>query len=264
MDRLVFSHNRSSPASKRRTKDADIVPGQEDDRHLDIKGKEQREAFYQLLDDAIVQAFLYTDEYFKSSDKYLLAMVMTYFQRAGLKKEECNRDNFFTALYLANCIEEEEPFYNQIYPWALGGNWRLHLHHFCKARDQLWLRMGFQALVSRETCEQIMAANASHWAWTRTRINHHGGAIRHFRRKLNEFVVRVPLPWHLLSCPCQRNANYTTSNSRVTKPAQWEVAKIVIKQTEIEEQQGGNYLTSGRFSNISVHHQQLHMYPAPV
>ncbi|CAH2330208.1 Hypothetical predicted protein, partial [Pelobates cultripes] len=91
------NEKQSSPASKRRTKNANIVPGQEDERHLDIKGREQREAFYQLLDDAIVQAFLYTDEYFKSSDKYLLAMVMTYFQRAGLKKEECNRDNFFTA-----------------------------------------------------------------------------------------------------------------------------------------------------------------------
>ncbi|CAH2330101.1 Hypothetical predicted protein, partial [Pelobates cultripes] len=43
------NEKQSSPASKRRTKDADIVPGQEDDRHLDIKGREQREAFYQLL-----------------------------------------------------------------------------------------------------------------------------------------------------------------------------------------------------------------------
>ena len=69
---------------------------------------------------------------------------------------EYTRDNFFIALYLAHEIEEEreEDRWNLL-PWALGKTWRGKVHHFVKAKNYLWQRMDFKAIVSAKACKQV-------------------------------------------------------------------------------------------------------------
>ncbi|XP_066446415.1 speedy protein 1-B-like [Eleutherodactylus coqui] len=145
----------------------------------------------------------------KISDKYLLAMVLVYFRRAGLRTEEY-RKNFFPALFLANQMEEELPFRWQIYPWALGDNWMENTEVLFQQRNQLLLRMGFRAWVDRTTCDLVMAEAPSHWAWTRERQSDHSLAIPIFRMDEEDFIIshkRFQHPYCLL---CKTLRRYPT------------------------------------------------------
>ncbi|KAM4632496.1 speedy protein 1-B-like [Discoglossus pictus] len=124
--------------------------------------------------------------------KYLLAMDFSYFKRAWLHVSEYTRMNFFIALFLANDMEEDVPFKRQIYLWALGATWRQERRKFHRQRHSLWRRMEFQAFVSRDTCEQIMAEDPSHWVWRRDRKEYHGWAIRRHLRRKEEFLLQGP------------------------------------------------------------------------
>uniref|UniRef100_A0A2K5S908 Speedy/RINGO cell cycle regulator family member C n=1 Tax=Cebus imitator TaxID=2715852 RepID=A0A2K5S908_CEBIM len=66
------------------------------------------EAFNTLLEDPVVKRFLAWDKDLRASDKYLLAMVIAYFSRAGLFSWQYQRIHFFLALYLANDMEEDD------------------------------------------------------------------------------------------------------------------------------------------------------------
>ncbi|XP_075424035.1 speedy protein 1-B-like [Ascaphus truei] len=187
----------------------------------------QRTAFYQLFEDDIIRAFLGMDSCLKISDKYLLAMVLAYFQRAGLRIEEYTRRNFFVALFLANDMEEDEHFKEQIYLWALGRTWYRQCWDFKRTRDMLWARMGYKALVTQSTCEQIMADNPSHWAWRRERKDHHGWAIRFYLRRPEEFCLRGPgnTP---PQCPLCNIFEENARSSRQSQPARWEVIGNIV------------------------------------
>lgn len=58
------------------------------------------------------------------------------------------------ARYLANDMEEDlEDPKSVIFLWALGQDWHHQVSDFLHQRDKLWARMGFRAVVRRQSCE---------------------------------------------------------------------------------------------------------------
>ncbi|KAM4040480.1 speedy protein 1-B-like [Anomaloglossus baeobatrachus] len=147
----------------------------------DIPQPEERAAFLTLLEDEYIKCFLARDSCRKISDKYLLAMVVAYFRRGGLRTAEY-RTFFFPSLLLANQFEEDEPYHREIFRWALGWTWTMKKDRLLHLRDVLLTRIGFRAWVSPATCDLIMAQDPDHWAWRRDRNVHHSWAVRWFRR----------------------------------------------------------------------------------
>ncbi|XP_066462081.1 speedy protein 1-A-like [Eleutherodactylus coqui] len=193
-------NNRGHPSRKRKRKlcpcEEDLQKRRRDDR---AQLQEEREAFFRVLELDYFKTFLTRDSCMRTSDKYLLAMVLVYFRRAGLRTEEY-RINFFRALFLANQMEEDIDFCEEIYAWALGDDWRKRKDLFLEQRNQLFRRLGFNVFVDRSTCERVMAEDPTHWAWTRQRQVQHSWAIPMFRRHHQEFTIHGP--WGSPPPPC--------------------------------------------------------------
>nr|XP_054971271.1 speedy protein E2-like [Pan paniscus] len=67
-------------------------------RRVSLVLPEHHEAFNRLLEDPVIKRFLAWDKDLRVSDKYLLAMVIAYFSRAGFPSWLYQRIHFFLAL----------------------------------------------------------------------------------------------------------------------------------------------------------------------
>ncbi|XP_054214769.1 speedy/RINGO cell cycle regulator family member E9 isoform X1 [Homo sapiens] len=165
-------------------------------RRVSLVLPEYYEAFNRLLEDPVIKRLLAWDKDLRVSDKYLLAMVIAYFSRAGLPSWQYQRIHFFLALYLANDMEDDDEAPKQNIFYFLYEETRSHIpllselwfqlcrymnprarkncsqialfrkyrfHFFCSMRCRAW--------VSLEELEEIQAYDPEHWVWARDRAH---------------------------------------------------------------------------------------------
>ncbi|KAK4311801.1 hypothetical protein Pmani_016724 [Petrolisthes manimaculis] len=151
--------------------------------HDTIVTRSHLDWFFQLVEEPVIHQFLKNDICRRYADKYLLAMVFTYFIRTGFLAHQYTRENFFAALYLAHDMEEdEEELKYEVFPWVLGPHWRHSYPRLIAIRDSIFWGIDCRGIVSRRCCEQVMEMQPKHWLWERERPNYHGWAVREHLR----------------------------------------------------------------------------------
>lgn len=138
--------------------------------------------------DQLIQVLMQCDSHNQVIDKWLVAIVFEYFQRANLMMYQYTRERFFIALYLAIEFEEDED--RKVKDVLLD----YLLHHdniltskrqFIKKKDKYWKKLGFMCMVTRRRLEQIIAIDPYHSVWQRERKESQAGANRSFTCKLD-------------------------------------------------------------------------------
>ncbi|KAL6030697.1 hypothetical protein STEG23_023293 [Scotinomys teguina] len=104
---------------------------------------------------ALLQAGITRQRHTAAPYRYLLAMVIAYFSRAGLFSWQFRPIHFFLALYLANDMEEDNQAPKQDMFYILYGKSYIQHPMFHKLRFQLIRSMGWRTWVSREECEEV-------------------------------------------------------------------------------------------------------------
>lgn len=136
--------------------------------------------------DQLIQVLTQCDRHNQILDKWLVAIVFEYFQRANLMLYQYTKEKFFIALYLAIEFEEDED--RKVKDVLLD----YLIHHdstnkrqFIKKKDKYWKKLGFRCMVSKRRLEQIIAIDPFHSIWQRERKESLAGANRSFTCKLD-------------------------------------------------------------------------------
>ncbi|XP_039282814.1 speedy protein A [Nilaparvata lugens] len=145
--------------------------------------REQLNIFIKMFDeDMVLSDFLSFDRCCVLADKYLLATCFIYFVRAGLQPTEYGRMNFFTALYIAHQMEEDDhDLRDSIFPWASAPSPKLKRRPLLRSVRRMWMAMDLRTVVSRYSCQQVIGRFQKADIWSRRRPAHHGNAYRKFK-----------------------------------------------------------------------------------
>ena len=94
--------------------------------------------------------------------------------------------------------EERDDDRWELFPWALGMNWQSTYREFLHAKNELWQRMDFRAVVPAKACNQVFSLDAfsRHPAFSRIRNPAHSLMQRHYITERNtKYCPHGPL-WH--------------------------------------------------------------------
>jgi len=159
-----------------------------------------------IANDYKIQLLLHCDTNNQVIDKWLVAMVYEYFQRAKLLPHHYSREKFFIALYLAIEFEEDEDrkIKDVLLDFLLNQDYKTFTskRQFVKKKDKLWKKLGFRCMVMKKRLEQIISMFPYHNVWKRERRDYLSGANRTFTCQIEPVALHLyKFPQHKILGP---------------------------------------------------------------